>query len=348
VTQNQVPVLIVAMRPEPVPDRILEIGHAFRASKTLLSAVELGVFTALADGPLDLETLGRKMGIHARGARDFLDALVALGMLDREADGRYINAPQADRYLDRNKPSYIGGLLERFSIEQYGLWDSLTKAIQTGLPQYDQSMVNNFMPVYANKRSRDLYVEGMSATVQSAAKALAAIFPWINYSTFADIGTSRGCLPVTLALAHPHLHGCGFDLPPLALLFGEYVQEHALSRRLQFRTGDFFKDPLPAADVLIFGRVLHNWDLATKRMLLKKAYEALPHDGALIVYERLIDDDRRVNVDGLLSSLQMLLASSGGSDFTGADCVGWMRETGFRDMRVKRLTADHSMVVGLK
>lgn len=336
------------MRPDLVPDRILEIGHAFRASKTLLSAVELGVFSALADGPLDLETLKRQVGIDARGARDFLDALVALGMLDREADGRYINAPEADRYLDRNKPSYIGGLLERFSVEQYGLWDKLTQAIQTGLPQYDQSMVNNFVPVYAHKRSRDLYAEAMTASIQPAAKALSVIFPWIKYSTFADIGTSRGHLPVTLALAHPHLHGSGFDLPPLAPLFREYVEQHALSGRLLFHPGDFFKDPLPTADVLIIGRVLHNWDLATKRMLLKKAYDALPSDGALIVYEQLIDDDRQVNVDGLLSSLQMLLASPGGFDFTRSDCIGWMRETGFRDMRAEQLTRDHSLIVGLK
>jgi hypothetical protein len=336
------------MCPDTVPDRILEIGHAFRASRTLVTAVELGVFTALADGPLDLETLRRRVVMHARSARDFLDALVALGMLDRQADGDYINTPEADRYLDRNKPAYIGGLLERLGVEQYGLWDSLTKALQTGLPQSDKSMVKNFGPVYADKRSRDLYVEGMTARTRSAAKALAVIFPWADYVTFADIGTSRGCLPVELALAHPHVHGIGFDLPPLAPLFGEYVQEHALSSRLRFHPGDFFKDPLPAADVLIIGRVLHNWDLETKRMLLKKAYDALPLNGALIVYERLIDDDRRVNSDGLLSSLQMLLASAGGFDFTGADCIGWMGENGFHDMRVERLTADQAMVVGLK
>jgi hypothetical protein len=336
------------MQGNHAPDRILEIGHSFRASKTLLSAVELGVFTALADGPLDLETLGTKVGIHPRGARDFLDALVALGMLDRQVDGTYLNTSEADHYLDRNKPTYLGGLLERFGIEVYGLWGSLTNAIQTGLPQYDRSMVSNFASVYADKKSRDLYVEAMTARTRSAAKALAVAFPWADHGTFVDVGTSRGCLPVELALAHPHLRGGGFDLPPLAALFLEYVEQHALSSRLLFHPGDFFKDPLPAADVLIIGRVLHNWDLATKRMLLKKAHDALPPDGTLIVYERLIDDDRRVNVDGLLSSLQMLLASPGGFDFTGADCVGWMRETGFRNMRVQPLTSDQSMVVGLK
>jgi hypothetical protein len=163
-----------------------------------------------------------------------------------------------------------------------------------------------------------------------------------------DVGGAQGCLPVEIARAHPHITGGAFDLPSLEPLFDRYVREQGYANRLRFYSGDFFNDPLPPADVLVIGRVLHNWDLATKTMLLKKAYAALPPAGALIVYERLIDDERRVNADGLLSSLQMLLASPGGFDFTGADCVGWMRETGFRDIRVERLTADQSMVVGIK
>jgi O-methyltransferase domain/Dimerisation domain len=330
------------------PDRILEVGHAFRASKTLLTAVELGIFTALADGPLDAEALRKRAGIHGRCARDFLDALVALGMLLRDQSGRYANSVETDLYLDRNKQTYVGGLLERFSAEQYGLWTSLTTAIRTGMPQCNRSMVSHFAPLYADEAARDRYVSAMTAKTRPVAKALAAAFPWADYDTFIDIGTSQGCLPVEIALAHPHVTGGGFDLPQLAPLFEGYVQEHALSDRLRFYPGTFFNDPLPPAEVLIVGRVLHNWDLATKTMLLEKAYDALPAAGTLIVYERLIDDERRVNAAGLLSSLQMLLASDGGFDFTGADCIGWMRETGFRDIRVEPLTAEQSMVVGIK
>jgi precorrin-6B methylase 2 len=330
------------------PDRILEIGHAFRASKALLTAVELGLFTALVDRPLDAEALGQRLGIHERGARDFLDALVALGWLDRHADGRYVNTSDTNVYLDRDKPTYIGGILERLNADQYGVWGSLTAAIRTGAPQTGKSMVNNFAPLYADATSRDLYVRTMTARTQPVARALAARFPWANHGILIDIGTSQGCLPAEIALAHPHIRGGGFDLPQLAPLFESHVRKHGLSDRLRFHPGDFFKDPLPTADVMVIGRVLHNWDLATKTMLLKKAHDALPPNGTLIVYERLIDDERRVNADALLSSLQMLLASPGGFDFTGADCIGWMCETGFRDMRVEPLTADQSMVIGIK
>ena len=151
-----------------------------------------------------------------------------------------------------------------------------------------------------------------------------------------------------IALAHPHLAGGGFDLPSVRPVFEQYVARNGLSERLRFHAGDFFTDPLPAADVLVMGHILHDWDLDEKRRLLAKAYEALPAGGALIVYEALIDDERRENAFGLLMSLNMLIETPGGFDYTGADCLGWMREAGFREARVEHLTGPDSMVVGLK
>ena len=336
------------MSNEISPDHIMEIGHAFRASRTLLSAVELGVFSVLAGGPLALEPLRQRTKLDARAARDFIDALVAMDMLARDSDGRYQNSAEADLYLDRNKPTYVGSLLERLGSRDFAVWSSLTNALRTGQPQYNESAVNNFAPLYADATSTELYARGMTIRTRPVAKALASKFPWSDRRTLVDIGGAQGCLAVEIALAHRHITGGTFDLPALAPSFDGFVKQRGLSDRLCFYPGDFFKEALPTADVLVLGRVLHNWDLATKKMLLSKAYEALPTNGALIVYERLIDDERRVHMAALLSSLQMLLASKGGFDFTGVDCVGWMRETGFRDIRVETLTADQSMVVGIK
>jgi SAM-dependent methyltransferase len=332
----------------PTPDQIIEIGHAFRASKALLSAVELRIFTILADGPLNLASLSEKADLHQRAARDFLDALVALGMLARDQDGRYGNARVADVYLDRNKPEYVGALLESANSRHYGVWASLTTALRTGQPQCDKSAVSNFSALYADEQSKKTFAGAMTVRSRPVAKALSSVFPWSHYNVLVDIGTAEGCLPVEIAKAHPHITGGGLDLSALHAQFDRYVQERGLSDRLRFYPGDFFKDPLPPADVLVLGRVLHSWDIATKRMLLKKAYDALAPGGALIVHERLIDDSRRANANALLSSLNMLLVSTGGFDFTGADCVGWMREAGFREIRVEPLTADQSMVVGVK
>ena len=168
------------------------------------------------------------------------------------------------------------------------------------------------------------------------------------YRTFADIGTAQGDLAVQIAAHNTHLQGFGFDLPEIAPIFEEYAQESGVADRLRFHPGDFFKDPFPKVDVITMGHILHDWNLETKQMLIRKAYEALPEGGALIVYEAIIDDDRRKNAFGLLMSLNMLIETHDGFDYTGADCSGWMKDAGFRETRVEALVGPDSMVIGIK
>lgn len=330
------------------PDRLVKLGVAFRESKTLLSAVELGVFTLLAQQPLELFPLAEKSGVHARGARDFFDALVALGLLERDESGRYSNAADANQYLDRNKLSYIGGELELANARQFGPWSMLTDALRTGKPQSGARGTEDYRAYYAHPAVLENVARGMTGGSLRAAQAIAARFPWQEFRTLIDIGTAQGCLPVQIVLAHPHLTGGGFDLPALKPLFEAYADQHGVAGRLRFHPGDFFNDPLPTADVLVMGRVLHNWDLATKMLLLKKAFDALPGGGVLIVYERFIDDGRRFSTAGLLGSLNMLVLTAGGFDYSAADCKGWMAETGFRDLQLSPLAGDIGMITGRK
>jgi O-methyltransferase domain/Dimerisation domain len=328
------------------PEHIVKLGYAYREAKVLLSAVELGVFTALVEAPLALETLTNRIGIDQRGAHDFFDALVALGLLERDHTGRYACTPETALYLDRQKPTYLGDELEYSNAPLYGRWNLLTRALKSGKPQ-NAAGGKVYPGLYADPTALEAFAKAMSAATLQAAMAMTLNFPWLQYQSVIDIGAAQGCLPVQIARTHAHLTGGGFDLPPMAPVFDQYVQERGLSNRLRFYPGDFFHDPLPTADVLIMGRVLHNWDLATKKMLLKKVYDALPAEGALIVYERLIDDERR-DAAGLLSSLNMLIMTEGGFEFTATDCIGWMREIGFRGIRVEPLTSDQSMIIGMK
>jgi len=330
------------------PDRILRIGHAFQEAKVLLSAVELGLFTAIAKEPLDGATLCKRISVDPRGGRDFFDALVAIGLLERDEDGRYANTLETALYLDRYRASYIGCELEFLNAQLYERWNFLTPALRTGKAQTGAGAAGNYPARYADQGNLEMFVKAMTAQSLAVARALAMKFPWRHYKTVIDIGGAQGCLPLQLVRVHSHLIGGCFDLPALNVTFDRYVREGGGSDRLRFYPGDFLQDPLPAAEVLVMGRVLHNWDLATKKMLLTKAYAALPVGGALVVYERLIDDERRVNASGLLASLNMLVMTAGGFDFTGADCVGWMREAGFSNMRVEPLTGGQSMVVGTK
>src|SRR5215208_7264404 len=310
------------MDKSPTPDSIMQLGLGFWGSKTLLSAVELGLFTELAkENSLDAETLAERLMLHPRSARDFLDALVSLGMLERDGD-QYSNTPETDLFLDRAKPSYVGGMLEMSNARLYPFWSSLTEALRTGQPQNESKGGGEdfFAAIYADPGRLEGFLKAMTGISLGSAMAIAKKFPWDRYETFVDVGAAQGGLPVQVALAHDHLSGGGFDLPPVGPIFEEYVDSHGLGDRLRFYPGDFFENPLPAADVLVMGRILHDWDLEGKKTLLAKAYEALLEGGALIVYESIIDDDRRENAQGLLMSLNMLIETQGGFDFTGADC----------------------------
>ncbi|HEV2859441.1 MAG TPA: methyltransferase [Pyrinomonadaceae bacterium] len=340
------------MQAQPTPEHIMQLGLGFWASKTLLSAVELGLFTDLARKPQTAEDLRERLGLHPRSARDFLDALVSMRLLERDAEGRYSNAPDADIFLDRSKPSYIGGMLEMANARLYPFWGSLTEALRTGLPQNEANSGGGgaglFDALYADPARLESFLGAMTGLSLGSARAIAEKFPWERYQTFFDVGGAQGGLPVEIARAHPHLTGGNFDLPGVREVFEKYVAAHGFSDRLKFYPGDFFKDPMPSADVLVMGHILHDWDLEEKRALVRKAYDALPAGGALIVYEALIDDERRENTFGLLMSLNMLIETPGGFDYTGADCRGWMREAGFRETRVEHLVGPDSMVIGVK
>lgn len=331
---------------EESPDAIVRLGMGYRASHVLLSAVEIGVFTELADHEIEGETLIGRLELHPRGARDFLDTLVALKLLRREGT-RYANAPAACIYLDRTKPSYIGGLFE----PQTGMhsdWDSLTVALRSGVPRSNaESNTHPYAPFHDSTRL-DLFLSAMSGANWHAAHALAERFPWEDYRKFVDVGAGQGALCSCIATAHQHLSGGGFDFPQARRSFEKHIALQSLNHRLQFYPGFLLDDPLPSADVLIFGNLLQRWSLDQKKQLLAKAHQALTDEGALIVYGTLIDDDRKQNLAGLLDSLAMLLHTHGGFDFTGVECSAWMTEVGFRETSVQRLTESEYMVVGIK
>jgi hypothetical protein len=336
------------MTQEVTPDAIMQLGFGYWGSKTLLSAVELGLFTELARGPLALEDIRARLNLHQRSTRDFLDALVALEMLRRD-HGKYANTPGTDLYLDRAKPTYMGGMLEMMSARLFRFWADLTEGLKTGEPQNEAKRGGDlFDTLYSDPGRLEQFLSAMTGLSLGIAHAIAAKFPWSQYRSFVDIGVAQGGLPVVLAQAHQHLTGTGADLPVVGPIFDRYVNSHGLQDRLKFAALDFFNEPLPRADVVIMGHILHDWDLPTKKMLLGKAYDALPRDGSLIVFEAIIDDERRANAFGLLMSLNMLIETRGGFDYTGADCAAWMREAGFRQTRVEHLSGPDSMVVGVK
>ena len=330
------------------PDHIMQVGLGFWASKTLLSAVEMEVFTELAKHPEDLPALRDRLGLHPRSARDFFDALVALGFLQRK-DGVYHNTPETDLFLDKAKPSYIGGMLEMANARLYPFWAHLTEGLRTGERQNETKQGNDlFDQLYADPARLKNFLHAMSGLSRPANQRIAQLIPWKDHKTYVDVGTAQGDLAVQIALAHRHVKGMGFDLPAVGPIFEDYVAANKLSDRVSFVPGSFFTDHLPKADVVLMGHILHDWDLDQKMMLIQKSYDALPAGGLMVAYDALIDDDRSKNAFGLLMSLNMLIETKGGFDYSGADCIGWMKSVGFREAWVEHLVGPDAMVVGRK
>lgn len=332
----------------PTPDNIMRMALAFWQSKVLFSAVELGLFTALAKQPMTAGQVAEALGIHQRAHLDFLDALVSMGMLEREGD-LYKNSPDADYYLDEAKLSYIGGFLSMSDARLYPSWGRLTDALRSGRPQNESSHSDDlFAALYADSERLKRFLSAMTGVSMPLARAIAEKFDWHKYQSFIDVGAAQGALPVEVAKRHEHLSGHGYDLPQVEPVFSEYVERHGLKSRLAFKPGDFFKDELPETDVIVMGHILHDWDLEQKQMLIRKAHRALKPGGAYIAYDAMIDPARKQNTFGLLMSLNMLVETHGGFDYTTADCIKWLTEAGFKDAHAVELSPTHSMVIGFK
>ncbi len=335
------------------PSHIMQVGMGFWASKTVLSAVELELFTHLGDGSMTGEDVRERLGLHPRATYDFLDTLVALRFLDREgqgADGRYRNTAESAAFLVKDSPTYIGGILEMANARLYGFWGDLTEALRTGKPQNEIKHTGKpmFEELYSDPARLEQFMKAMQGISLGNFQALAENFDFSKYETVCDVGGATGQLCTVLATHHPHLRCTSYDLPAVAPIAENAVAAAGVADRVAVASGDFFGDPLPRADVITMGLILHDWNLDGKMHLIRSAYEALSEGGAFIVIENLIDDERRENAFGLMMSLNMLIEFGDAFDFTGSDFAGWCREVGFRDVQFLPLTGPTSAGIAYK
>jgi len=335
------------------PAPILQIGMGFFASKALLSAIELGLFTELGGESRTGAELERALGLHPRATYDFLDTLVALGMLERDGDGaeaRYANTPATALYLDRSSPRYVGGILEMANARLYRFWADLTPALKTGQPQNEvrHSQRPMFEELYADPARLEQFMDAMRGVSMANFEAFAATFDFAPYHMMADIGGATGQLSATVAARHPHLACASYDLPVVKPIAERRLREAGLGDRVAAREIDFLKEEFPSADLITMGMILHDWNLEHKKMLIAKAYRALPEGGALVAIENIIDDERRENAFGLLMSLNMLIEFGDAFDFTGADFTGWCLEAGFSRCEILPLGGPASAAIAYK
>jgi hypothetical protein len=335
------------------PSHIMQVGMGFWPSKTVLSAVELGLFTQLGAEAMTGEEIRERLDLHPRAIYDFLDTLVALRFLDRDGegiDGRYRNTNDTAAFLDKRSPSYIGGILEMSNARLYRFWGDLTEALQSGKPQNEIKHTGKpmFDELYSDPARLEQFMAAMQGVSLGNFHALAEKFDFSKYETVCDIGGATGQLCTILAARHPHLRCISYDLPVVAPIADKHVAAAGMADRVETASGDFFADPFPTADVITMGLILHDWNLDRKMQLIRSAYEALPDGGAFIIIENLIDDARRENAFGLMMSLNMLIEFGDAFDFTGSDFAGWCREVGFREVEIVPLTGPSSAGIAYK
>ena len=316
------------------PANIMQIGSGFMASKTLLTAIKFELFTALSKNALTGDEIKSRLKLHERGVYDFLDTLVSLNFLKRDGNGvngKYSNSADTDLFLDKNKPSYIGGILEMFDDRLYKFWDDLGEGLQTGKPQTEVKTTGKpvFEELYSTPDKLKAFLNAMEGVQINNFVEFANKFDFSKYKTLCDMGGASALLTSQIVLNNEHMTCTVFDLPPVEPIANDKIHKMGLSNNVKFVAGDFFKDDFPKADIITMGNILHDWNLENKKILIKKAYEALPNNGAFVVIENIIDDERRENTFGLLISLTMLIEFGDAFDFTHADFDLWAKEAGF-------------------
>ena len=335
------------------PSRIMEVGMGFWPAKTLLSAVELGVFTELGGDGMTGDQLQSALGLHPRENPDFFDTLVALHFLERDGDGptaRYRNTPDTAASLDRNSESYIGGFLEMANARLYGYWGDLTEALKTGQPQNEikHTGKSTFAELYHDPDRLEQFIDAMAGISAPNFQAFADKFDFSRYDSLCDVGGATGQLSMMVAKRHSHMRCISADLPAVTAIAKRNIETAGLTDRVAAQAVDFFKESLPQSDVITMGMILHDWNLEKKMHFIQAAYDALPDGGAFVVIENIIDDARRENDFGLMMSLNMLIEFGDAFDFTGADFSGWCGSAGFRDTEIIPLAGPASAGVAYK
>ena len=313
----------------------------------------MGVFTTIGDRKLTGEELGGELGLHRRGIADFFDSLVAMKMLERDGDGegaKYHNTAEGKVFLDADSPRYIGGILVMLNARLFKFWNDLPEALRTGQPQNEvkHSQKSIFEELYADLPQLEQFMGAMTGLSRINFEALAEGFDFSPYGSVCDVGGATGILCMEVAKRHAHLKCISFDLPPVEPIAQKAIAAAGLSNRVATASGDFFADPLPKADVITMGMILHDWNLEKKMHLIRAAYDALPEGGAFIAIEALIDDARRENLHGLLMSLNMLIEFGDAFDYSGADFQRWCSEVGFKRFETIHLAGPSSAAIAYK
>ncbi len=334
-------------KPDPTP--IIDLIDAFRRSKIMFTAVSLGIFDRLAERGADAGEIARLTATNSEALERLLDACTGLGLL-RKGGGKYSNQPLANAYLRRSSPTTFTGYIMYSDRVLSPLWANLEDAIREGSHRWEQTFGAKgpiFDHFFQSEEAKRDFLMGMNGFGLLSSPLVIEAFNLDKFRRLVDLGGATGHLPIEACRHYPGLRAAVFDLPAVIEVTREYVQRAALVDRIDLIAGDFFKDPLPAADLFSLGRILHDWSEEKIRDLLKKIYDRLPRGGALLLVERLLNEDKTGPVGALTQSLSMLVCTEG-KERTLAEYAELLREAGFSDVQGRTTGAPLDAVLAIK
>jgi acetylserotonin N-methyltransferase len=297
--------------PDPAP--VLDLIDAFRRSKTMFAAVAMGIFDRLYQAPATAAQLAASLGVNAGALERLLDGCAALGLL-RKQDGVDENQPVAETYLCTASPHSLHGYIRYSNDALYPMWGHLEDAVKEGTPRWKQTFGIEggiFSGFFRTEEAMRDFLLGMHGFGMLSSPKVVAAFDLQRFRRITDLGGATGHLAIAACERYPAMTGVIFDLPPVAAMAREQVALSAARDRIEVVPGDFFRDTLPEADLFAAGRVLHDWSDEKIDRLLRRIFQTLPIGGALLIAERLLNEDGVGPAAANMQSLNMLVATEG-------------------------------------
>ena len=333
----------------PDPSPVTDLIDGFRRSKTMFTAVSLGIFDRLAEGPADLDTLARHLGARPASLERLLDGCAGLGFL-RKQDGKYANQPVAGAYLTRAGERTLTGYILYSDTVLYRMWEHLEDAVREGSHRWKQTfdmdgpLFNHF---FRTEEAMRMFMRGMHGFGLLSSPQVVAAFDLSRFRRLVDLGGGTGHLVIAACERYPELQGAVFDLPRVIEVAREEVSRSQAGARIDLLAGDFFTDDLPPADLYSACRVLHDWSDEKIMVLLRKVYAALPAGGAFLIAEKLLDDDKTRPIHATMQSLNMLVCTEG-RERNLAEYEALLSAAGFIRVDGARTGAPVDAVIGWK
>jgi 3-hydroxy-5-methyl-1-naphthoate 3-O-methyltransferase len=338
--------------PEITPLPLMQLATSFWAFKTLATAVDMDLFTHLSASPMNAPELARWFNIEERPAEMLLTGCAALCLLDKDKDGRYRNSPLAETFLSRGARYYFGGFVTMLNRRLYSGWDKLPDAVRTNKPTTWDPDKQKSLFGGADPAMMGTFWQAMHSLSIFTARAVSEAVDFSGFRNLLDVGGGSGAYDIELCARYPNLSATVYDLPFVTEIAARKVAEAGLNGRIATHPGDFFSDPkFPAGhDVILLSMIMHDWSEADDRAILGKCYEALPANGAVVISELLVNDQKTGPAPAALMSLNMLIETVGGRNYTPAEYRAWLTDAGFRDIRAVWFEAAgaNGVVIGYK